>query len=115
MLMKGLDAQVVGCNGALMGALPWLFGAFIADFPVISWSWLQLPLPVFAIILHLIVAILQVNASNHCSMRDARPVPVHVTWILSIFVAKSAFQCIAGMLHVRLSCVALPHSDCRVH
>ena len=56
--MGGL--QVVGCNGALMGMLPWLFGAFLADFRTIRWSWLQLPLAVAAILLHLIIAILQV-------------------------------------------------------
>ena len=73
---------MVGCNGALMGALPWLFGAFLADFPVISWSWLQLPLAVCAIVLHLIVAILQVSADNSCSIQGARPVPTPVMWML---------------------------------
>ncbi len=52
--------KVVGCNGALMGMLPWLFGAFLADFSKIAWSWLQLPLAVCAVILHLVFAILQV-------------------------------------------------------
>ena len=55
--------QVVGCNGALMGMLPWLFGAFLADFQAIRWSWLQLPLAVAAILLHLIIAILQVRTA----------------------------------------------------
>ena len=73
---------MVGCNGALMGTLPWLFGAFLADFPVISWSWLQLPLAVCAIVLHLIVAILQVSADNSCSIQGARPVPTPVMWML---------------------------------
>lgn len=56
---------MVGCNAALMGMLPWLFGAFLADFPVISWSWLQLPLAVFAIVVHLVIAVLQVILSHH--------------------------------------------------
>lgn len=55
--------QVVGCNAVLMGMLPWLFGAFLADFSAISWSWFQLPLAVCAIVLHLVIAILQVSFS----------------------------------------------------
>ena len=54
--------QVVGCNGALMGMLPWLFGAFLADFRASRWSWLQLLLAAAAILLHLAIAILQVSA-----------------------------------------------------
>ena len=46
-----------------MGMLPWLFGAFLADFRAIRWSWLQLPLAVAAILLHLIIAILQVRTA----------------------------------------------------
>ena len=53
--------QVVGCNGALMGMLPWLFGAFLAEFSKIAWSWLQLPLTVWAVCLHLVIALLQVT------------------------------------------------------
>ena len=52
---------MVGCNGALMGMLPWLFGAFLVDFSKTAWSWLQLPLAVCAVIVHLVIAILQVT------------------------------------------------------
>ena len=55
-----MAVQAVGCNGALMGMLPWLFGAFLADFRAIRWSWLQLPLAVAAILVHMVIAILQV-------------------------------------------------------
>lgn len=58
--------QVVGCNGALMGMLPWLFGAFLADFRATRWSWLRLPLAVAAILLHLVIAILQVSVLLPC-------------------------------------------------
>ena len=59
-----LAVQVVGCNGAVMGMLPWLFGAFLADFRAIPWSWLQLPLAVAAILVHLVTAILQVRTAT---------------------------------------------------
>ena len=100
---------MVGCNGALMGTLPWLFGAFLADFPVIRWSWLQLPLAVCAVILHLIMVILQVSSDKVCSMQDFRSKPEHLIWMLFICYPSSA------SVHSRRACMLQPCLDALLH
>ena len=85
--------QVVGCNGALMGMLPWLFGAFLADFRAITWSWLQLPLAVAAILVHLIIAILQVWTAT-----DINRFPWLPSRALSSQQKRSLLPCGCGQL-----------------